>query len=359
MTLIKPSANYTFDPNAAGRVAGQIFGLPFEPDECQVVLLPVPWEVTVCYGQGTSNGPNHIIDASMQMDLFSPEFPDLWQRGIAMLTDSHDFKGSSDRLREKSARIISACLNRLSIESDGELTKILNEINQGCAEMVDKVEQITGEWLDQGKIVGLVGGDHSTPLGFIRALAKRHRSFGILHIDSHSDLRVAFEGFTYSHASIMYNALLTPQVSKLVQVAIRDYCEAESTIVEQSAQRVVVFTDAAIQSAAFQGQTWDAQCEAIISTLPEKVYVSFDIDGLDPALCPNTGTPVPGGLSFQQATYLLSKLKDKREIIGFDLVEVAPGDDEWNGNVGARLLYHLCGVAAYSGISRDNAPSAS
>jgi agmatinase len=349
MTLNKPRETNTFDPNTAGRVADQIFGLPFAPEDSQVVLVPVPWEVTVCYGQGTSNGPEHIINASMQMDLFNPEFPDLWQRGIAMLKDSYNFKQDSIRLREQSSKVIAASLNCVSLESDKELSAALNEVNQGCEAMVQRVEQITGEWLDKGKIVGLIGGDHSTPLGFIRALAKRHRSFGILHIDSHKDLRIAFEGFTYSHASIMYNALNIPQVSKLVQVAIRDYCEAEQTIADQSQQRVVVFTDAAIQRAAFKGETWDAQCEAIISSLPDHVYVSFDIDGLDPALCPNTGTPVPGGLNFQQATYLLSKLKEQREIIGFDLVEVAPGKDEWNGNVGARLLYHLCGAAAYSG----------
>jgi agmatinase len=215
--------------------------------------------------------------------------------------------------------------------------------------MVNDVERLVGEWLDKGKTVGLLGGDHSTPLGFLRALAKRHESFGILHIDAHMDLRIAFEGFTYSHASIMYNALQLPNISTLVQVGIRDFCEEELSVVKANQGRVVVHTDAEIQRASFEGETWKKRCDAILSALPEKVYISFDIDGLDPTLCPNTGTPVPGGLGFQQATYLLSRLKDTKQVIGFDLVEVAPGDDDWNGNVGARLLYHLCGVALSAG----------
>jgi agmatinase len=231
------------------------------------------------------------------------------------------------------------------MENDHDLRPLLAEINTECERMVTSIERRAGEWLDKGKIDGLLGGDHSTPLGFLRALAKRHESFGILHIDAHMDLRMAYEGFTYSHASIMNNALRIPQISKLVQVGIRDYCEEEVSVVTAEKGRVVVHTDAEIQRASFAGQTWRERCDAIVAALPEKVYVSFDIDGLDPTLCPNTGTPVPGGLSFQQATYLLSKLKERRQIIGFDLVEVAPGQDDWNGNVGARLLYHLCGVA--------------
>jgi agmatinase len=143
----------------------------------------------------------------------------------------------------------------------------------------------------------------------------------------------------------MYNALQIPQITKLVQVGIRDFCKEENDRVVNSKGRIIVHTDAEIQRAAFEGELWKERCNAIIDALPKDVYISFDIDGLDPTLCPNTGTPVPGGLSFQQSLYLLSQLKAKKNIIGFDLVEVAPGEDDWNGNVGARLLYHMCGVA--------------
>ncbi|HPJ53874.1 MAG TPA: arginase family protein, partial [Flavobacteriales bacterium] len=212
-------------------------------------------------------------------------------------------------------------------------------------ELNDHVEERVGARLDQGKRVGLVGGDHSTPLGFFRAQAKRHDQFGILHLDAHLDLRKAYEGFTHSHASILYNALALPQVAKVVSVGIRDFCLEEQQVVDREQGRVQVFHDAELQAQRFAGDTWQAQCDRIIAALPDKVHVTFDIDGLDPTLCPNTGTPVPGGLSFPQATYLLSRLADSgRKVIGFDLVEVSPGEDEWDGNVGARLLWHLCGV---------------
>jgi agmatinase len=207
------------------------------------------------------------------------------------------------------------------------------------------VEEQTSAWLDKGKKVGLVGGDHSTPLGYFRAQAKRHESFGILHVDAHMDLRIAYEGFEYSHASIMYNALKLPQISSLVQVAIRDFCAQENEVAEKEGGRVTAYTNAKLHEAQFEGKTWKQQCAEIIGKLPQKVHVSFDIDGLDPTLCPNTGTPVPGGLQYEEAVYLLSQLKAAgKEIIGFDLVEVAPGDDDWNGNVGARLLFHMCGI---------------
>lgn len=111
--------------------------------------------------------------------------------------------------------------------------------------------------------------------------------------------------------------------------------------------RVDVARSADIRRQQFEGITWRKQCDAIIARLPEAVHISFDIDGLDPTLCPNTGTPVPGGLSFEEATYLLTRVAASgRRIIGFDLVEVSPGKDEWDANVGARLLWHLCGVMA-------------
>jgi len=333
-----------FNPNNAGLSDSQIYGLPFTPEESDIVLLPVPWEVTVSYGSGASEGPDHIFDASFQIDLFHPEFPELWKKGIAMLPASAGMHGRANALKEKAQKIIEAWEEGIDVENDDSLQAIIEEINEACEHMVDYVEQEATKWMNNGKTVGLIGGDHSTPLGYLRALAKRHDSFGILHVDAHMDLRIAYEGFTYSHASIMYNALQIPQISKIIQVGIRDYCEEENQVVRDAQGKVVVHTDAGIQRASFEGETWKQRCDSIIAALPEKVYVSFDIDGLDPTLCPNTGTPVPGGLSFQQATYLLSRLKDSKKIIGFDLVEVAPGEDDWNGNVGARLLFHLCGV---------------
>lgn len=334
-----------FNPNSAGLKDANIFGLPFTEEESDIVLVPVPWEVTTSYGAGTSEGPAHILEASFQVDLYHPKFPALWKAGIAMTDIPEDMLMRSAALKSKAAQIIDMWEDGVDVQNNEEAKAIFSEINDACEKMNQWVEQQTTHWLNQGKLVGLVGGDHSTPLGYFRAQAKRHDHFGILHIDAHKDLRIAFEGFNYSHASIMYNALQLPQIKSLVQVGIRDFCEEEKNVAVQHSSRVQVFTNAQLQHERFRGKTWHAQCEEIISKLPEKVHISFDIDGLDPTLCPNTGTPVPGGLWFDEATYLLSMLKEKgKKIIGFDLVEVAPGQDDWNGNVGARLLFHLCGV---------------
>ncbi|NEP51237.1 MAG: hypothetical protein F6K65_21540 [Moorea sp. SIO3C2] len=133
------------------------------------------------------------------------------------------------------------------------------------------------------------------------------------------------------------------QISRLVQVGIRDVCEAEMAMVNSDSQ-VVMFDDWQLKANAYEGITWAAQCHKIRSNLPDQVYISFDIDGLNPSYCPDTGTPVPGGLEFNEAIYLLRSLvQTGKTIIGFDLCEVAPGDvgDEWHGNVGARVLYKL------------------
>ena len=337
----------SFNPNTAGLKDANIFGLPFSNEECDIVLVPVPWEVTTSYGAGTSNGPGHILEASFQVDLYHPEFPELWKKGIGMADIPEAMLLRSTDLKNKAAQIIDMWEDGVDVESDENGQLLIREINAACEEMNQWVEKQVSHWLDAGKSVGLIGGDHSTPLGYLRALAKRHDSFGILHIDAHKDLRIAYEGFTYSHASIMYNAIQLPQISSLVQVGIRDFCAEEKEVADENAQRVHVYTNAQIQRERYTGKIWHQQVDDIISKLPPKVYISFDIDGLDPTLCPNTGTPVPGGLWFDEATYLLSSLKrHNKQIIGFDLVEVAPGQDDWNGNVGARMLWHLCGVVS-------------
>lgn len=334
-----------FDPNGAGLKDSNIYGLPFSADESDIVLIPVPWEVTVSYGSGASKGPDHIMEASFQVDLFHPEFPELWKAGIHMLDLPEELAMLSIEKKNKAQRIIEMYEDGVDVENDEEAKALQGEINAACERMNQWVEEQTAAWMAKGKKVGLIGGDHSTPLGYFRAQAKKHESFGILHIDAHMDFRIAFEGFTYSHASIMYNALQLPQVGKIVQVGIRDFCEEENNVANNAGNRVSVFTNAVMRRREFEGETWKSICDDIIAQLPEKVHISFDIDGLDPTLCPNTGTPVPGGLWFDEATYLLRKLKDSgKEIIGFDLVEVSPGDDDWNGNVGARMLFYMCGI---------------
>lgn len=337
----------SFDPSQPGLATQSIYGLPFTADESDIVIIPVPWEVTVSYGAGASEGPAAILEASFQVDLHHQEFPELWKLGMHLdlseLTEKWDRE--SKKYKDLAQIIIEALENGVDVSADATLTSSLQKINDKCAEMNRELCDRVLYWMDRGKKVALLGGDHSTPLGYYEALASRHESFGILHLDAHMDLRIAYEGFTYSHASIMYNALQLPQVSKIVQVGIRDFCKQEVDVVKQ--YPVKVYTDSDLKSAEFKGTTWDKQCDAILAELPQNVTVSVDIDALLAWYCPNTGTPVPGGLTYEQAVYLLSKLAESgRNIIGFDLVEVAPGEDDWDGNVGARMLYHLCGMLA-------------
>lgn len=339
-----------FDPNQPGLSDGTLYGLPFSAEQSEIIIVPVPWEVTVSYGSGTSNGDKAVFEASFQVDLNHQEYPELWKLGIYLDDETPFWRAQSNLLKKLAEPIIKAQEEGKNIFDSEKLKNDLFRINRDCRTMKDEVKERVLRWLDQGKAVGLLGGDHSTPLGFYEAHAQKHETFGILHFDAHMDLRKAYEEFTFSHASIMYNALEIPQLKKLVQVGIRDFCEEELEVVKNSEGRIKVFSDADLKKEQFEGQNWKNQCDQIISELPQKVHVSFDIDSLYQWYCPNTGTPVPGGLSFEQATYLLTALANSgKEIIGFDLVEVAPGEnDDWDGNVGARMLFNLCGALAKS-----------
>ncbi|MPT35126.1 MULTISPECIES: agmatinase family protein [Flavobacterium] len=339
----------SFDPSQPGLADASVFGLPFTAEESEIIIVPVPWEVTVSYGAGTSEGPNAILDASFQVDLQHQEFPELWKLGIYMDEAPEHWATNSAKYKSLAQPIIEALEAGEDVATFPALQSDLDKINKVCKDLKNEVKDRVLHWMKQGKKVVLLGGDHSTPLGYYEALASQHESFGILHLDAHMDLRIAYEGFTYSHASIMYNTLQIPQVSKIVQVGIRDFCEQEVEVAQKEGNRVLVHTDMDLKAETFEGKTWAQQCDDIIASLPEKVCISFDIDGMYPWYCPNTGTPVPGGFSFEQAAYLLSRLAEtNKEIIGFDLVEVAPGDDDWDGNVGARMLFHMCGVLAKS-----------
>lgn len=341
-----------YNPSEVGHNNGNYFGMPFRTDEAELVLVSIPWGVTASYGGGQSYGPDAIIGASVQLDFYDPVSPEQWRRGIATAPIDYSIQDMDALLRGDAKRVIKYLEEGGTIFDSSMLSTRRARVNSGSAELNEKVYEQCSEWLAKGKLVGLVGGDHSTPLGFIRAVAEKEGPIGVLHIDAHADLREAYEGFRYSHASIMYNVLKdVEQVERLVQVGIRDYCDDEVELAKSYGDRVVQFDDYLLAAERFEGTTWAEQCARIVEKLPEKVYVSFDIDGLAPELCPGTGTPVAGGLSFHQAVYLLDRVvRSGRKIVGFDVVEVAPQgeEEEWNANVGARILFRLCGLALRS-----------
>jgi agmatinase len=150
----------------------------------------------------------------------------------------------------------------------------------------------------------------------------------------------------------MYNALENiPSLKKLVQVGIRDYCGEELDFIQSSNGRVVTYFDRDIKHRMYEGETWKKIVDEIITTLPDHIFISFDIDGLDPKLCPNTGTPVQGGLETEQVFYLFNQLhRNGKKIVGFDLNEVGISTNEWDENVGARVLYKLCNLLTASNL---------
>lgn len=328
-----------FDPDGVGIANGNIFGFPYTIDEAELVIIPVPWDATASFGKGTANGPKQILNASTQLDFYHPQLEAAYQHKIAMLPIDENWKKRNDVFCAMAMEYIAFLESGGHLEQDETYKAFLREINDAHREMSDWVRATAKRHLDTGQNVALLGGEHSTPLGLIEALAIQHE-FGILQIDAHADLRDAYEGFSQSHASIMLNALKIPQVTKLVQVGIRDVAESEAQYISEN-PKIRTFFDWDLKNEVFEGKTWALQVEEIIAALPQKVYISFDIDALQPQLCPNTGTPVPGGFTLEQVNYLLFALAESnKEIIGFDLNEV--GDDAWDANVGARALWNLC-----------------
>lgn len=330
----------SFNPNDLARTNGNFLGLPYTLETAKIIFLPIPWDVTTSYRPGAAKGAAAILQASLQLECYDFHLENAWEIG-------HFFRPIDGEIIQKNQEIRTIAETIIDYQTQGgtaqdqEIQSYLAQVNQASLELNQWVYQQSKQLLTQDKLIGLVGGDHSVPLGLMQALSEQYNPYAILHIDAHADLRNAYEGFQYSHASIMYNAQKIPNISHFVQVGIRDICEEELNLIKADS-RFILFDDWQLKENQYQGLSWAQQCRQIIDTLPQEVYLSFDIDGLSPEFCPNTGTPVAGGLSFNQSIYLIETLvKMGKKIIAFDLCEVAPGQDEWDGNVGARLLYKL------------------
>jgi agmatinase len=334
----------TFDPDAAAAPGAGIYGLPTSVEDAHVVIVPVPFEATTSYGGGTSKGPEAVYQASLQVDLFDHDTGRPYEAGIAMDEVSQQIVEWNEEAKELARPIIEAGGD---LGGDERLEANLARVNE-IGEMLNEwVYWRCGELLRMGKMPVVLGGDHSVPFGSIRAYAERWPDLGILHLDAHADLREAYEGFTWSHASIFHNVIRRIDgVDRLVQVGIRDLSNRENEMIEASDGRIVTFFDSDVASTREEGVPFARIADEIVAKLPDNVYLSWDIDGLDPQLCPGTGTPVPGGLLWNDAIGLLrALLRGGKRIVGFDLCEVAPGETEWDANVGARLLYKMIGFA--------------
>lgn len=317
---LHPAWNESVDPEAG------IFGLPFTLEESSLVIIPVPWDAACSQGKGTAEAPALIAEQSHYVELHDLTLGNIYERRIALAPESPEFAKLTDTAR-LSAGTAAADIASLDLLG-GRITEV--------------VQHEVGHYLAKGKSVALLGGDHSVSLGAIKAHHDMFPHMGILQIDAHADLRPSLDGLTWSHASVMYHVMQQVQPESLVQVGIRATCSLERQF-ESDHDRIRQFTDHEMQFMLAAGSSWITICDSIIQALPEEVYLTLDIDGLDPAYCPNTGTPVPGGLSFAQLSVLLHRLVESGRLLrGFDLVEV--GGHPADALSAAHLLYLLCGL---------------
>ncbi len=296
-----------------------IFGLNIDKNDALIILLPVPWEGTASYHKGTKLSYKTINLASHYVDLTCSSFPRTYSSGIYM---------------ETSPKIFDTPFN-LDPSNINPISDAINEYVYSYSKSI----------LDSSRFVGLIGGEHSIPYGLIKALDQKYpEGFSVLHVDAHHDLRASYEGYKHSHASIMYNIVNDFSSINIVSYGIRDYCKFEHDLAENS-PRITTFYDS---FDSYYKDVLQSNIDKILSILKDKVYISFDIDGLTPENCPHTGTPVPGGIPFNVAKHLLSTIGHSKTVIGFDLCEVGVSDNLFDENVASRILYELCGCMSYS-----------
>jgi agmatinase len=332
----------TFDPGDIGLKNGGIFGFPYSEEEADVIVLPIAFDVTASYRKGASKGPKEILEASSQLDFYSHHTNNAGKTKVHMTTISEDLINLNNELAKQSGEYFEF------LEQGGQLTEsksfqfFISEVNNAQLLLKNSLKERVKSLINKGKKVIVLGGEHSVSLGAIEAVSEMYADFGILQIDAHADLRECYEGFDQSHASVMNNALKYESMSKLVQVGVRDLSEKEANRIKQD-KRIDTFFDWNISKSKYTGGTWDKITDDIIRRLPLNVYLSFDIDGLKPDLCPNSGTPVPGGLEYNEVLFLFQKIRESgKNIVGMDLCEVSGiKPNAIDSNVGARILWEM------------------
>ena len=263
-------------------------------DDSAAVIWPVPFERTTTYGHGTSRGPREILDASSQVELWDEELGvDVHDRGIHTLPEI-----------DLTATTLHGALSHL--------------------------QRVAGDILDAGKFLVTLGGEHSITPPLVAAAGQRHPSLSVLQIDAHADLRDSYLGEPCSHACAMRRAL---EYARGVQVGIRNVSAEEAEALPSLDTQV--FYDWNMRDTP----DW---MDRVVAALSDTVYITIDLDGLEPGLMPATGTPEPGGLSWREATALLRKTFERRTVVACDVVELSPIPGLHAPNfVAARLVYKL------------------
>lgn len=272
---------------------------PVRPEDAEVVIVPFGLEASVSYSGGTSKGPQAMIEASKQVELFDEE---LWCESF----------------------------RRMSIATMKEFP-----VKKKLEEAVEQLEAITQTLLDAGKFPMIFGGEHSITAGSIRPFARKYKDLAILHFDAHADLRDGYDGEHYSHASALRRCLDNPELS-LVSVGIRNISAEEIPFLEANRHRVEIFWGK-------DRKSWDVQ--KIVSSLKGRpIYVTFDVDGFDASLMPATGTPEPGGIFWEEAVEIIRAASEVGTIVGADINELAPIEGlHYCDFLAAKLAYKILG----------------
>jgi agmatinase len=332
----------TFNPNGPAAKDSGIFGLPYKVAESNLIIIPIPWDATSYQKSNAFLGPRVILSESKFVELYDKNLKGFYKSGIAFVESSKIIK----RLNNKARKLVQKARSN-------EFDNRLNKIDKWCNDMNSYVFETTKKYLDMNKLVGLIGGDHSISFGSVKAHLDKYPKMGLLQLDAHCDLRNSFEGFTYSNASVMNNILSNTNINKLVQVGVRGMCEEEFLRINDAKDKIRVFYDIEIAERKSKGDSWMDICKEIASCLPSDVYLTCDIDVLTPALCPNTRTPIPGGITYNEIILLLKSLTTNgKKIVGFDIVETSPNENKStiDGIVSANLLYQLCGWSLRSAV---------
>lgn len=266
-------------------------------DRARAVVLPAPYDFSTTYQSGTRLGPRAILDASRNMELWDEEIGATYKQGIHTLPEI-----------EPTAR--------------------------GPEAMAERIEQAVGWILDQGRLPVMLGGEHSLTAGAVRAARKRFPQLSVLQLDAHADMRDRYLDSPFSHACVMRRVR---EICPAASVGIRSLSEEEAKVHEQKPWP----TWSVRQLRALGGKL-----DPILDTLTDEVYVTFDVDALDPSIMPATGTPEPGGLDWYEAIDLLKAVAARARIVGCDVVELAPIPGQVASDfLAARLAYRMIGLA--------------
>lgn len=277
-------------------------------DKAEIVIVSAPYEHTVSFGGGASNGPKAIIEASAYVEFFDEEFARelCFEKGIATL-EPIDFKDNVDK------------------------------------DALDLIEQEVSQVLSDSKFVVTLGGEHSISNAPIKAHYEKYPNMSLLQFDAHSDLRDAYQGNKYSHASIMARVAEFFPTDKITQVGIRAQCKEEWEFIKS--HNIQTFYAYALHCGK-HGRNWQKE---VVDTLGNEIYITFDVDYFDPAVIPTTGTPEPNGLNYSETLELFREInRQNKKIVGFDVVELAPVPDVTHSNLTlARLVYKMLNYAFY------------